>query len=88
MSESFTDPINIYWASPMYKTLTRCWVYGDHKLSCFPFLGRLYSSGRVRQPINRQISQLRYYRFATVLQCKMTVGSERTVSLRVRVSMR
>lgn len=31
VSESFTDPISIYWASPMYKTLTRYWVYSDQQ---------------------------------------------------------
>lgn len=31
VSESLTDPINIYSASPMYKTLTRYWVYSDQQ---------------------------------------------------------
>lgn len=60
VSESLTDPINIYLASPMYKTLDTGYTV-INKLSCLLFLWRLYSSGRVSQPINRQISQPPYF---------------------------
>lgn len=31
--EPFTDPINIYWASSMYKALTGYWVRSDPQTS-------------------------------------------------------